>query len=162
MRVRYYKVCLKMRTKWGTNRAVKSAYDAFRKRGHPARVALAWARAECEQGIRSWAVEWSHDPGADLSFMTTRERAKEHEVLCAVLYDQAQGRQAVLNSLCGIVDPDRGYAREVEAELVDNALHEQAAATAGRQRAGVRAAYEKRRVARRQPTLFEGTIRRRR
>jgi hypothetical protein len=70
------------------------------------------AAAECALENRGARVEWEHDeapydPGDNVGY-------EPKEVLCAVLRDSS-GK--VLESLCGIDDPTRAYARVVEAEL---------------------------------------------
>ena len=50
--------------------------------------------------------------------MTPEELAEDHEVLGCVLRDR-QGN--VLESLWGIVDADRAYGEEIEAQLAEEA-----------------------------------------
>lgn len=93
--------------------------------GEAARGALDLARAEREMERRNWYVLWEPDQDADLSWMSDKERAEEHEVYCAVLVGPSKhgfSTSDVLASLCGIVDPSREYKRVVEAELASEAL----------------------------------------
>jgi hypothetical protein len=90
----------------------------------PGRAACALALARAER----WAQEndltftWECDIDPDLSWMSERERAKEHVCEGCVCRD-AEGH--VLTSLWGIVDADNEYRRVVEAELASEA-HDQA------------------------------------
>ena len=56
--------------------------------------------------------KWTFDDDVDYSWMSARERKKDHEVLICTATDE-NGETA---SMCGIFDPDDGYAREIEAE----------------------------------------------
>ena len=155
MAIRYHKQCVK---------PARRVFDFFRGQGHGAKNAMDLARAECEGLAREWRVQWEDDSDPDLSWMTTRERKDPHEVLCAVLVGPSKsvGYSDVIDSMCGIVDPDRNYARVVEAEMVSDALAEGAAAVESRRRAGIRAAAARKREARKQTTLFQGARRGRR
>ncbi len=100
---------------------LKSAYEFFKKHGgsvvgRSAEVALALARAEKTAEALGWSVDWVHDEEAYDSGDSDHEPS---EVLGAVLKDQ-DGEQ--LESLWSIADPDRNYARVVEAELALEAL----------------------------------------
>lgn len=94
---------------WGGYSKRPGQGTAPAKQGSARRLAMAECHA-AQQGIEfEW--EWDHDP--DLSWMDDEARAEEHEVYCArAILD---GR--TLDSLCGIVDPDRNYRRVIEAEL---------------------------------------------
>jgi hypothetical protein len=83
-----------------------------------AACALELARAERYAYEQEWSWEWRFDDDADLSWMDDAERAKEHEVLGAILNDRDGNHLA---SLWGIVDPDATYRRVVEAELASEA-----------------------------------------
>lgn len=101
----------------------KRAYEFFRKQaggrvGYSAETAHALAKAEQEAGSRGWRVQWEDDPEGWDSLGDIDPKTV-NEVLAAVLYDE-QGN--VLGSLGSIVDPDRNYARVVEAELALEAL----------------------------------------
>lgn len=82
--------------------------------GQRALGALKLARAEKLASDRGYSVEWEHDPDPDLSWADDRERKSIREVLCARLVSPDGQTE---ESLCGIVDPGRKYARVVEAEL---------------------------------------------
>lgn len=98
---------------------LKKAYEFFRKHagyvvGKSAAGALALARAEAAACALGWEVEWEHD-----GFEWDGEGDAPEEVLAAVLKDEDGN---VLEVLGGIGDPDRNYARVVEAELALEAL----------------------------------------
>lgn len=80
------------------------------------RNARSLARAEMAAKSRGWHVEWKHDPEPWDPGDTDYE---PKEVLIAVLLDENGQWQG---SLGGIADPDRNYARVVEAELADEAI----------------------------------------
>lgn len=90
-----------------------------------ARGAREAARALNEGERRGWYVEWEHDEFNHGDYGENEDGTPyvPNEVLVAVLYD-ADGN--VLESLGGIADPTRDYAKTVEAELMMEAL-----ATAG-------------------------------
>jgi hypothetical protein len=107
------------------SKALERSYDFFRKHagfvvGKSAQGAWKLARAELEAASRGWYCEWEDDPDG---FDTLGEIPPEEveEVLIAVLYDE---NGEMLASLGGIVNPDRNYARVVEAELAVDALAE--------------------------------------
>lgn len=108
------------------SKALERSYRFFREHagyvvGRSAETAWDLARAELEATSRGWYCEWEHDPdGMDTLGDIPPEEVSE--VLYCVLYDE-DGE--VLSSLGGIVDPDRNYARVVEAELALEALLEQ-------------------------------------
>ena len=77
------------------------------------------AQAEQEAEERGWKVEWSQDED---EYQMGDEEKMPNEVLCATLKDK-DGH--VLESLGGIGDPSRDYARMVEAELALEALARQ-------------------------------------
>jgi hypothetical protein len=80
--------------------------------------AAALAKAEQEATARGWTVKWEEDPeGWDSIGDIDPDDVRE--ILSAVLYDE-DGK--VLESLGGIVNPDRNYSRVVEAELALEAL----------------------------------------
>lgn len=108
-----------------TNSSLLKAYRFFFESagyivGHRAECALSLARAEECARDYEWQAEWVWDDDADLSWMTDDERQQPHEVLGCVLKDDVGN---VLASLWGITDPDRAYMRVIEAELADEALH---------------------------------------
>lgn len=100
--------------------------------GRATQGALDLARAEREMKKRGWVVTWEPDQDADLSWMDDEERAKDHEVWGAILWDRdpvnmqartpRERKAQQLASLWGIVDPDTKYQRVVEAELASEAL----------------------------------------
>lgn len=105
----------------------RKAYAFFKKAagyvvGERSMGALKLAKAECEMERRGWRVRWEFDQEPDLSWMDDEEREAVREVLCAILEDS--GGNQLGPSLCGIVDPDRAYARVIEAELALEALGE--------------------------------------
>jgi hypothetical protein len=82
------------------------------------RGAVKLAKAEQEATARGWTVKWEEDPeGWDSLGDIDPDDVKE--ILVAVLYDEDGN---VLGSLGSIVNPDRDYARVVEAELALEAL----------------------------------------
>ena len=96
----------------------RERYDFFRKQGMGAQTAWDLAAAEEEAEERGWEVTWEDDPEGwdslgDIDPKTVRE------VLIAILRDEDY---VVLAALGAIVDPDRDYARVVEAELAFEAL----------------------------------------
>lgn len=107
------------------SRALERSYRFFREHagyivGQSAKGAWNLARAELEATSRGWYCEWEHDPdGIDTLGDIPPEEVEE--ILVAVLYDE-DGE--VLSSLGGVVDPDRSYARVVEAELALEVLLE--------------------------------------
>lgn len=99
---------------------LKKAYDFFKEQagyrvGHRAEDALALARAEATASALGWSVDWVDD---DEPYESDDDYVPR-EVLGAVLKDM-EGE--TLESLWGIADPDRKYARVVEAELALEAL----------------------------------------
>jgi hypothetical protein len=74
------------------------------------------AKAEREAEERGWKVEWEFDED---EYQMGDEEQRPNEVLCAVLKDE---NGDVLESLGGIGDPSKDYARMVEAELSLEAL----------------------------------------
>lgn len=83
-----------------------------------------WLQRLCEADQAR--IVWDWDDGADLSWMTDTERAKEHEILCARIEFRCvscRGWETVA-SLCGIVDADADYRRVIEAELACEAMHD--------------------------------------
>ena len=108
------------------SKALERSYRFFRDTGAPGIVGEsakgAWdlARAELESASRGWYCEWEDDPeGVDTLGDIDPEDVSE--ILTCVLYDQ---NGELLTSLGGIVDPDRDYARVVEAELALDVLAE--------------------------------------
>lgn len=91
--------------------------------GHNAASALRLARAERwleERDDLSFDVFGEDDP--DLSFMSERERAEPHEVICVAIIRKSicdHGKEHVewLTSLGNVVDADRDYMRVLRAEL---------------------------------------------
>ena len=81
--------------------------------GERALAAIALARAERAMRESGLTVEWEWDESPDLSWMDEKEAEKPHE--CLVAFIRSNGR--TLAALGGIVDPDRPYARVIEAEL---------------------------------------------
>lgn len=80
--------------------------------------AEAWANDE-DNGIR---FRWEWDESPDLSFMTEKERERDHEVLGCIMERRCSkcGQWEHVDSLWGIVDPDIAYRRIIEAELAAN------------------------------------------
>jgi len=83
------------------------------------RGAIALAEAEHEGSQRGWHVTWEHDPEPYERGDAEPEDYEPEEVLGAVLRDE-NGK--VLESLWSIADPDRNFARVVEAELMLEAI----------------------------------------
>jgi len=104
-----------------SKQAIKFFYDnAGWRGGQKERRANARALAEAEEEAeeRGWEVRWEEDPeGWDTLGDIPEEDVKE--ILTAVLYDE-EGE--VIDSLGGVVNPDRRYGRVVEAELALEAL----------------------------------------
>jgi len=100
--------------------------------GERSKGALDLARAEREMKRRGWVVTWQPDNDADLSWMSDEERAQDHEIYGAILWDRdpvnmlartpRERKAQQLASLWGIVDPSSEYQRVVEAELASEAL----------------------------------------
>jgi len=65
------------------------------------------------------SIEWHVDEDPDLSWLEPGETVRE--VLGCVVKDR---RGHHLASLWGITDPDDAYAREVEADLLEEAISE--------------------------------------
>jgi len=89
--------------------------------GEAAVTAAALARAEERAREEGLTFSWIPDDDADLSWMSERERAQDHEVLICVAFGP-EGRS--MACLGGIVDPCNAYRRVVEAELALEALPE--------------------------------------
>lgn len=75
------------------------------------KTAAKLARAEKFATDSGWTVEWIQDPE---EYQLGDSEEPPREVLCAVLHDSSGN---VLTSLGGIADPDKNYARVIEAEL---------------------------------------------
>lgn len=90
------------------------------------RGAVALANAEAYAKSNGYAVAWEHDPHADDSFLSARERAHA-EFYSAVLYAPSEewwndDAREVVASLHGIHNPDSAYRRVVAAELMLDAM----------------------------------------
>lgn len=75
------------------------------------RAAANLARAEKMASDSGWSVAWEEDPE---EYQQGEGEVAPRQVLAAILKDSAGN---VLNSLSGIADPDKNYARVIEAEL---------------------------------------------
>jgi len=90
--------------------------------------AIALARAEQTAQELDFSFEWEWDDGADLSWMTDKEREREHQCEALVVRLGSDSgsdrwhRRPVLATLSGIIDRDRNYTRVVEAELAMEAI----------------------------------------
>jgi len=100
------------------------AYKFFRRNaggwvGHNAENAIRLARAEA--WMETMGVEYSivPDENSDLSWMTERERQKDHEVVGVCLRHKFD---ELPYSLWNIVDADSAYLRVVVAELAMEAM----------------------------------------
>jgi hypothetical protein len=82
--------------------------------GHAAEGAFKLAKAECVADKLGYRFDWSNDDDPDLSFMNEKERKQVREVLCV---DVKSPKGERLDSICGIIDPERSYVRVVEAEM---------------------------------------------
>jgi len=90
--------------------------DETPEQGHR-RSAERLAKAEAYAEAHGWTVHWQEDP--EEYQLGDAETEPPREVLTAVLKDRS-GK--VLESLGGIGDPDKNYARVVEAELALEAM----------------------------------------
>jgi hypothetical protein len=111
---------------WGYNSATETAAEGRLRGAH------ALASAERTARKLGWFCEWVDDPNADNSWMDAEERVQPHEAYGCILYRicAACGQREQLASLWGIYDTDANYRRVVEAELAQEAIHEQAAGSA--------------------------------
>lgn len=101
------------------------AVEFFRKHaagavGREEETARGLAHAEQESTARGWRVQWEEDPEGWDS-LGDIDPTGVRELLVAILYDE---NGEVLGSLGSIVNPDRSYARVIEAELASEALSE--------------------------------------
>jgi hypothetical protein len=98
-------------------------YQMFRTEGYKAKEAIDYARALQVGFDRGWEVSWEDDEDADLSWIEDPDYVVE-ECLFAYLWEES-GR--ILASLSGITNADRVYKKVIEAELIQQALEEEAA-----------------------------------
>lgn len=88
--------------------------------GERALCAASLARAEAViTSSPDYRFRWEADQDADLSFMTDRERERDHFAEGCLLERRcgACGQWEHVESLWGIVDADPAYRRVVQAEL---------------------------------------------
>lgn len=103
--------------------ALARAYAFFREHcggwvGHNAETAFNLACAERVATDLEWSYAWEYDAEP---YECGEGESTPNEVLGCVLRDE---NGQVLQSLWGIADPSREYARLVEAELASEACHE--------------------------------------
>lgn len=108
------------------NPKLRTAYEFFLKhsghvKGKREQIALDLARAEALMKELGWECEWEQDDQPYEHGDAEDPDYEPQEVLGCVLRD-ADGE--VLESLWGIADPDKIFARVTEAELADEALYE--------------------------------------
>lgn len=105
------------------SKEVKRSYDFFRKKmEEPAVNAIALARAEVIAEALGWEFEWKLEEEDWASFLGPDEDIEDiNEVLYVLLRDE-DGE--ILQSLGGIADPTRDFARFMEAQLAMEELYQ--------------------------------------